>query len=58
MFAATFQHDMLEAEKNIVNITDVDAVVMETFLTFLYSSKCDINAINTEELLKCAEKVR
>ena len=53
-----FEHDTVEAKKNIVRITDVDAVVMETFLTFLYTSKCDIDAINTEELLKCAEKVR
>jgi len=39
VFASMFDHDMIEQNSNVVEITDMDALVMHHFLHFLYTGE-------------------
>ena len=56
VFAAMFQHDMLENRKNAVDIPDIKSNVFEIVLNFIYTG--DASGVNkfSGEILSAAEK--
>ena len=55
VFAAMFQHNMQENERNQVEITDISSTVFEESLQFFYTGQCKLNNM-AEELLFVADK--
>lgn len=52
-----FAHVMLEGKASEVEITDVDAIVMQQVLAFIYSGKAPSLDKMADELLPAADKV-
>uniref|UniRef100_A0A8D8K3D7 Protein roadkill n=1 Tax=Culex pipiens TaxID=7175 RepID=A0A8D8K3D7_CULPI len=56
VFAAMFQHDMLEAQRNEIVIPNMDPQVFEEVLRFIYTDKVEGLPQMAYELLEVAEK--
>lgn len=55
-FASLFQHDMIEKEKNTVEVKDVSPVVMDEILRFAYTGDVQNLNIIAKDLLAAANK--
>ncbi|XP_038113274.1 speckle-type POZ protein [Culex quinquefasciatus] len=56
VFAAMFQHDMKESQRNEITITDVEPKVFEEVLRFIYTDKVQGLPQLVHELLAAADK--
>ena len=57
VFSAMFDNDLEEAQKNVVNITDVKADVFEVLLRYVYCGEIEGIENYAMELLEVADKV-
>ena len=57
VFAAMFEHDCIEKQESMVNITDVPLDVFEEFLRYIYSATTPDLKQFASELLPVADKV-
>lgn len=56
VFAAMFEHEMVECKENRVNINDVDYEVMHEVLKFIYTGKAENLDTAAAEMLAVADK--
>lgn len=56
VFAAMFQHDMLESSTNQIDIEDIDYDTMKRVLRFVYTGKIEYNDKYAKSLIGAAEK--
>ncbi|XP_058803698.1 speckle-type POZ protein-like [Phymastichus coffea] len=56
VFAAMFQHKMLENEENIVKIDDISYNTLNVLLHFIYTGECKLSEDIVIDLFKAADK--
>ena len=47
VFAAMFQHDLIEARRNRVDIVDIEPDIFQTLLYFIYTDQVDLSNLDT-----------
>lgn len=56
VFAAVFEHDMIENQKNVINIEDIEYAVLSEVFRFIYSGKVHEISSRLFDILRAADK--